>query len=97
MAQVWIEEIGDYVSDGDPWADFFHFVDECAGLGCVEPICFGPTWNHEHRLIVRDAEGWFYAVGVAVEEGSPGSYWEPACGAEWWVDESAGCACGRCE
>ena len=96
MAQVWIEEIEDFVCDGDPWTDFFDFVSECAGLDCVEPILLG-SGEYQHRLIVRDEEGWFYTVAIFVDEADPGSYWQPPCGAEWWVDEENGCACGRCE
>ena len=96
MAQVWIEEIEDFVCDGDPWLDFFHFVAECAGLGCVEPILLG-SGQFQHRLIVRDTEGWISTVAIFVEQASYGGYYQPDAGAEWWVDESAGCACGRCE
>lgn len=96
MAYVWIEEIGDFVCDGNPWSDFFAFAEECAGLTCVEPILLGEG-EYQHRLVVRDEEGWFYTVGIFVEQASHGGYWEPDCGAEWWVDENNGCACGHCE
>jgi hypothetical protein len=96
MPYVFVEELGEDAWVGPPWVDFFDFANECLGLGCVEPILLG-TGEYENRLIVRDEEGWIFTVGLDWDNGDSGSYWEPACGPEWWVDEESGCACGRCE